>query len=131
MSAALHLDDMRKFYDDPKGGQESGFWEAIGGRPPGAGDTVGCGYEFGTGGTLFFTFNGQRLMPDAFKGLYLDGDRDTYVAIGVDGENAFTVNFGGDLFRWLPGNEWGWRLDGHVGRLSGPETIVEDLPVYS
>ncbi|KAN0074637.1 hypothetical protein V8E55_011686 [Tylopilus felleus] len=131
LSAALHLDDMRKFYDDPKGGQESGFWEAIGGRPPGAGDTVGCGYEFGTGGTLFFTFNGQRLMPDAFKGLYLDGDRDTYVAIGVDGENAFTVNFGGDLFRWLPGNEWGWRLDGHVGRLSGPETVVEDLPVYS
>lgn len=55
-----------------RGGQESGFWEAIGGRPPAEGNTVGCGYEFGNGGTLFFTFNGERLVPDAFKfkGLY-------------------------------------------------------------
>ena len=28
---------------ETRGGQESGFWEAIGGRPPAEGDTVGCG----------------------------------------------------------------------------------------
>lgn len=122
---------MRKFYDNSDGGQESGFWEAIGGRPPAAGDTLGCGYEFGTGGTLFFTFNGQRLVPDAFKGLYVGDDRDAYAAVGVDGENTITVNFGGDFFKWPPANEWGWRLGGHVGRLSGPRTFVEDLPAYS
>jgi hypothetical protein len=122
---------MRKFYDNSDGGQESGFWEAIGSRPPAAGDTLGCGYEFGTGGTLFFTFNGQRLVPDAFKGLYVGDDRDAYAAVGADGENTFTVNFGGDIFKWPPANEWRWRLDGHVGRLSGPRTFAEDLPAYS
>ncbi|KAG6376875.1 hypothetical protein JVT61DRAFT_901 [Boletus reticuloceps] len=133
LSAALHLDDMRKFYENPDGGQESG-WGAIGGRPPVAGDTIGCGYEFGTGGTLFFTFNGHRLVPNAFKGLYLGDAHDVYAAVGVYGENAFTVNFGGDFFKWLPANEWGWRLDAHVGNLSGPRalgTLVEDLPAYT
>ncbi|KIJ17574.1 hypothetical protein PAXINDRAFT_9518 [Paxillus involutus ATCC 200175] len=95
LSAALHLDDMRKFYESSDGGQDSGFWEAIGGRPPAVGDTIGCGYEFTAGGAMFFTFNGERLVPDAFKGLYLGGVRDVYAAIGVDGETTFTVNFGG------------------------------------
>ncbi|KAG9316011.1 hypothetical protein JVU11DRAFT_3672 [Chiua virens] len=109
-SAALHLDDMRKFYENPDGGQESGYWEAIGGRSPAVGDTIGCGYEFGTGGTLFFTFNGQRFVPDAFKGLYLGDKHDVYAAIGVDGENMFTVNFGGDFFKWAPGQRVGLEI---------------------
>lgn len=119
---------MRKFYENSEGGQDSGYWETIGCRPPASGDTLGCGYEFGTGGTLFFTFNGQRLVPDAFKGLYLRDD--AYAAVGVDGENTFMVNFGGDLFKWPPANEWGWRLDGHVGNLSDPRTVVDEPPSY-
>lgn len=122
---------MRKFYENSDGGQESGYWDAIGGRPPSAGDTIGCGYEFAHGSTLFFTFNGQRLMPDAFKGLYPGGDRDVFAAIGVDGENTFTVNFGGDYFKWSPANEWGWRLDAHVGKLGAPRRCLEDLPPYT
>lgn len=31
----------------------------------------------------------------------------TNAAAGVDGDNAFTVSFGGDFFKWRPGNEWG------------------------
>ncbi|KAF9222967.1 hypothetical protein BS17DRAFT_782886 [Gyrodon lividus] len=132
LSAALHLDDMRKFYENSDGGQDSGFWGAIGGRSPAVGDIIGCGYEFAAGGTMFFTFNGERLVPDAFKGLYLGDVRDVYAAIGIDGETTFTVNFGGDFFKWPLANEWRWRLDRHVGKLSAPQPpILEDLPTYS
>ncbi|KIJ64571.1 hypothetical protein HYDPIDRAFT_90298 [Hydnomerulius pinastri MD-312] len=129
LSAALHLDDMCKFYENPDGGQDSGF---CGGRSPGIGDTIGCGYEFTAGGTMFFTFNGERLVPDAFKGLYLRDGHDVYAAIGIDGENEFTVNFGGDFFMWQPANEWSWRLNRHVGQLSAPPApIFEELPAYT
>lgn len=67
---------MRIFYENPDLGQESGFREAIGGQPPASGDTIGCGHRFGKGSALFFTINGQRLMPDAFMGLYLGSAHD-------------------------------------------------------
>lgn len=39
---------MRKFYENSDRVQQSSFWEAIGDQPPAAGDTLECGYEFGT-----------------------------------------------------------------------------------
>lgn len=55
---------------------------------------------------------------------------DVYAAIGVCGRNALDVNFGATLFKWKEGNEWAWRVEGHVGRLEGP-AIDEDLPSYN
>ena len=119
---------MRKFYQDASGGCDyspllSRFAH---------GDTIGCGYDFSTSG-VFYTYNGERL-PDAFRGIYTHTARegyDVYAAIGVEGACEFEVNFGGDLFRWKEGNEWRWRSEGHVGRLtstSGPYS--EPLPAY-
>jgi Ran-binding protein 9/10 len=102
--------------------------------PVQAGDTVGCGYDF-RATSIFFTHNGQRL-PSAFAGVYLPRVQfDVYAAIGVSGANALDVNFGGELFRWKEGNEWAWRLEGHVGRLSGPAGAGggadDELPTYA
>lgn len=95
------------------------------------GDTVGCGCAF-AGGALFFTHNGVRL-PDAFAGVYVPRQRyDVYAALGVEGANELEVNFGAELFRWKEGNEWAWRVEGHVGRLGGGSGGGdEELPSYA
>jgi len=132
MSAGFHLDDFRKFFEDPDGGRDYTSSSIIPSIHPG--DTIGCGYAFHTG-TLFYTYNGQRLPP-AFTGIYLPRHaRDVFAAIGVEGRCRFQVNFGGDTFRWLEGNEWGWRVEGHVGMLLGGGSSdrgneEEMLPAY-
>ena len=134
-SVGLHLDDMRKFFEDPDGGRD--YNEPLLHHFSADGDVIGCGYEF-EGSRIFFTCNGQRLA-DAFGGVYTPRARyDVYAAIGVEGECEFQVNFGGELFKWKEGNEWAWRPEGHVGRLSAtsstahPEhTINDELPTYA
>ncbi|KAI0260226.1 hypothetical protein BC834DRAFT_901758 [Gloeopeniophorella convolvens] len=127
LSAALHLDDLRKFFEDPDGGRD--YAAGLAGISPG--DTVGCGYEFANG-ALFFTHNGRRL-PNAFTGIYMPRvAHDVYAAIGLDGANVVDVNFGANLFEWKEGNDWAWRLDGHVGRMSGSGPGQDErLPSYS
>lgn len=132
LSAGLHLDDMRKFFEDPDGGRD--YTPELTRINPG--DTIGCGYEFATG-ALFYTHNGYRL-PVAFSGIYMPRHSyDVCAAIGVEGECDFDVNFGGDYFRWKEGNEWAWKIEGHVGGgiaggsgLGGGD-IDEELPAYS
>ncbi|KAI0769117.1 hypothetical protein BD413DRAFT_695116 [Trametes elegans] len=126
LSAGLHLDDCRKFFEDPDGGRD--YTPALSRVAPG--DTVGLGYAHALG-TVFFTHNGARL-PDAFTGVYLPrGAQDVYAALGVTGACECEVNFGGDVFRWKEGNEWAWRVEGHVGTLSGgPSGANDELPSY-
>ncbi|KAI0094358.1 hypothetical protein BDY19DRAFT_912408, partial [Irpex rosettiformis] len=127
-SVGLHLDDMRKFYEDPDGGMD---YDPILSRFA-CGDTIGFGYDF-TSSSVFYTYNGIRL-PDAFGGVYIPRNQyDVYAAIGVEGACKFEVNFGAELFRWKEGNEWAWRVEGHVGRLSGTSGRFADgdeLPAY-
>ena len=130
LSAGWHLDDLRKFFEDPDGGRDY-VDDSIVSRIS-VGDTIGCGYEFATG-NLFYTYNGLRL-PNAFTGIYLPRTKhDVFAAIGVEGECQFQVNFGGELFKWKEGNEWAWRVEGHVGRLTGTSGAHNDdeLPAYS
>ncbi|KAI0632267.1 hypothetical protein C8Q77DRAFT_1060520 [Trametes polyzona] len=126
LSAGLHLDDLRKFFEDPDGGRD--YTPALTRVAPG--DTVGLGYAFALG-TLFFTHNGVRL-PDAFTGVYLPrAAHDVYAALGVESACECEVNFGGDVFRWKEGNEWAWRVEGHVGTLTGgPSGGDDELPSY-
>lgn len=126
-SAGLHLDDMRKFFEDPNGGRD--YTPILQRISPG--DIVGCGYDFAAS-SIFYTYNGLRL-PDAFGGVYVPRIQyDVYAAIGVEGACDFEVNFGGDVFRWKEGNEWGWRIEGHVGKLSGSGSSrrYDELPSY-
>jgi Ran-binding protein 9/10 len=101
--------------------------------PVRSGDTVGCGYDL-RATSIFFTHNGVRL-PSAFAGVYLPrASYDVYAVVGVCGANDFEVNFGGAPFRWKEGNEWAWRVEGHVGRLSGPPGAAggsDGLPTYA
>ncbi|KAF8476723.1 hypothetical protein DFH94DRAFT_757822 [Russula ochroleuca] len=132
LSAGWHLDDLRKFFEDPDGGRDYTI------HTPGGGlsrisprNVVGCGYEFGTG-ALFFTHNGRRL-PNAFVGIYRPRvDHDVYATIGFEGANEIEVNFGTSDFLWKEGNDVAWRVDGHVGYMvgSGPGQD-ERLPSYS
>ena len=52
------------------------------------------------------------------------------------GQCEFQVNLGGETFRWLKGNEWGWRVEGHVRRFGasglpeGRNGEDEMLPAY-
>lgn len=125
-SAALHLDDMRKFFEDPDGGRD--YTTAL--KTIRSGDTIGCGYEFQTG-ALFFTYNGLRL-PNAFTGIYLPRRNfDVYAAIGVEGACDFEVNFGGEFVKWQEGNEWQWNVDGIFGQLGPVEVLDEELPAYT
>ncbi len=58
-------------------------------------------------------------------------NQDVYAAVGVEGCCEFQVNFGGELFRWKEGNEWAWRVEGHVGRLwNAPNDAGDVLPAY-
>ena len=117
---------MRKFCEDPDGGRD--YTPALTRISPG--DTVGCGFDF-TRNSIFFTYNGQRL-PDAFSGLYVPRTNyDVYAAIGIEAACEFEVNFGGDVFRRKEGNEWAWRVEGHVGRMEGGSSAAEELPTYT
>jgi hypothetical protein len=130
----LHLDDRQKFCEDPNGGRPYG--DILQETEIQPGDVIGCGYEFRST-SLFYTYNGERLKS-AFSGMYVPRQEyDIFAAIGVGGPgpNKLIVNFGGDdqdhLFRWKPGREWGWLVDGHVGRLSATSSSVGDeLPTY-
>jgi len=125
LSAGLHLDDMRKFFEDPDGGQD--FSDSIRKFTPG--DIVGCGYEF-QHGELFFTYNGSR-FPTAFKGVYFPKEKqDVYAAIGVGGQAKFDVNFGVEPFAWKAGNTDEWRISRHIGCLSSGVVDTEELPTY-
>ncbi|KAF9028529.1 hypothetical protein BDP27DRAFT_1327300 [Rhodocollybia butyracea] len=145
-STGWHLDDLRKFFEDSDGGRDytnHGRPLPLPFRPEDpsqqyipTGSTVGCGYIFSTG-SIFYTFNGLRL-PDAFSGAHLPRhERDVFAAIGVSGQTKFDVNFGGEPFRWLPGNTWPWRVEGLVGRSilgeggSSSGAGGEELPAYS
>lgn len=107
-SAGLHLDDMRKFFEDPDGGRD---YIAEGKLKPG--DVIGCGYGFGRA-VIFFTYNGERL-PDAFTGVHLPRTAwDVYAAIGVCGECEVEVNFGCRGFAWkMPVERWA--VERHLG----------------
>lgn len=118
---------MRKFYEDGTGGRD--YSPVL--RQISPGDTIGCGYDFASSG-LFYTYNGLRL-PDAFGGVYLPrAQYDVYAAVGVEGACEFEINFGAELFKWKEGNEWAWRVEGHVGRLTGSSSgfADEELPAY-
>ncbi|KAH8827373.1 endosome protein [Flagelloscypha sp. PMI_526] len=125
LSAALHLDDLRKFFEDPEGGRDyhtDGILSAVSPH-----DTIGCGFEFATS-SLFFTYNGTRLPP-AFTGIYLPRQQfDVFAAIGIEGHNEIHVNFGTDLFKWKEGNTWEWKSEGHVGRMHGSGGPMDELP---
>lgn len=117
---------MRKFFEDPNGGRD--YTPEL--TEVSEDDIIGCGYDF-TRCSIFYTYNGRRL-PDAFTGVYVPRTNlDVYAAIGVEGKCKFEVNFGGELFKWKEGNEWSWRVEGHVGRLSGgPSGENDELPTY-
>ncbi|KAF6752554.1 endosome protein [Ephemerocybe angulata] len=118
LSAGLHLDDLRKFFEDPDGGHDyaEGLISSIS-----PWDTIGCGYEFASG-NLFYTYTGLRL-PNAFSGLYIpQNQHDVFAAIGVEDKCQFQV------FRWKEGNEWAWRVEDHVRRLSAPAKSILDEP---
>ncbi|VDB91842.1 unnamed protein product [Peniophora sp. CBMAI 1063] len=126
-SAALHLDDMRKFFEDGDGGRDYASHLKV---HPGC--VIGCGYEFSTG-AIFFTYNGQR-QPDAFPSVYMPrGLADVYACLGVQGECVFEVNFGTAGFAWKEAEEWKWRLEGHVGVTgqAGSSGPPEELPAYT
>ena len=127
LSAGLHSDDCRIFYEDPEGGRDypGGLLTEIS-----RGDTIGFGYEFASS-SVFFTYNGKRL-PNAFGGVYLPrGKYDVYAAIGVEGENEFEVNFGTKPFVWKEGNGPAWKVEGHVGVMSSrSDGGGERLPSY-
>lgn len=126
-SAGFHLDDLRKFFENPDGGQDYQSHEISSIKPL---DTVGCGYEFSSG-SLFYTYNGIRL-PSAFIAYVPRRNYDVFAAIGVTGECEFKVNFGADVFRWKEGNEWAWRVEGHPGRLGDMYGGLDDeLPSYN
>jgi hypothetical protein len=127
LSLGLHLDDFRKFFEDPFGGRD--YDSRLNRINPG--DTIGFGYQFSTT-TAFFTWNGIRLH-DAFAGIFLPHEaHDVYAAVGVEGENEFEVNFGVELFRWKEGNEKAWKIDGHIGySASTSGQTDEELPPYS
>ncbi|KZS92185.1 hypothetical protein SISNIDRAFT_479078 [Sistotremastrum niveocremeum HHB9708] len=110
---------------DPTGGRD--YSSSIQSISPG--DVVGFGYEFRTG-SIFFTYNGERL-PIAFSGVYFPHqNQDVFAAIGVEGRNDFEVNFGTVPFIWQGANEGGWRIDAHFGQLESTETPTDALPSY-
>ncbi|KAJ3935577.1 MAG: hypothetical protein NXY57DRAFT_460114, partial [Lentinula lateritia] len=144
-STGWHLDDLRKFFEDSDGGRDftdDGGKLSLPWNPKNRseqyiplGSTIGCGYIFQTG-SIFFTFNGLRL-PNAFDGAHLPRrERDVFAAIGVSGKTRFDVNFGGEPFRWMPGNTWQWRVERLVERLHAIDVSStsgggDDLPAYS
>ena len=117
LGVGLHLDDCRKFYQEPGEGQEyetSGLLPAKGFTSEDKNYWIGFGYEFKTN-SVFYTYNGKRL-PNAFTGVYTPlREYDVYATIGIQGKNEFEVNFGTTKFQWKEGNEPSWKVGGHGG----------------
>ncbi|TBU29989.1 hypothetical protein BD311DRAFT_248753 [Dichomitus squalens] len=127
LSAGFHTDDCSKFFEDPDGGRQYAGEFAIN-----AGDVIGMGYRFAAG-EIFWTHNG-RSLGTAFTGVFMPREQyDVYAAIGITGpgEAELEVNFGaGWDFEWKEGNNW--KVQGHVGMLSGGlGGADDDLPSYS
>lgn len=134
-SVGLHLDDCRKFLEDPDGGRD---YETHGllpsnGFTPGSHSNfwIGFGYEFESD-RIFYTYDGTRL-PTAFTGAYTPlQEHDVYAAIGMEGKNEFEVNFGQENFRWKEANDLTWNVGGHAGIMAGSSGgDVEALPSYA
>ncbi|KAJ7600124.1 hypothetical protein C8J56DRAFT_879858 [Mycena floridula] len=104
LSAAWHLDDMRKFFES---GEDK---EYLPGTKLQNGDIVGVGFIH-EAGTVFFTWNGSRL-PGAFTGIFLPHFKhDLFAAIGICGKASLEINFGAEKFMWSEGNGSAWRLE--------------------
>ncbi|KAJ7573206.1 hypothetical protein C8J56DRAFT_840580 [Mycena floridula] len=105
LSAAWHLDDMAKFFEDEEGE------EYLPDTKLQNGDIVGVGFIHKSG-TVFFTLNGSRL-PDAFTGIFLPHSKhDLFAAVGIIGEASIEINFGAEKFIWSEGNECAWSVEG-------------------
>ena len=150
------MDDYCKFWQNPDGGQETGYAQVIGQSPLPFGTVIGCGFEFPTTsrwrtkapahssyGRLFFTCNGELLEPDTFSGIYQLEDnealfRDVYACIDIVRETKLQVNFGSTPFRWKDANseKVKWSVGGITNQLrnvdnEGDEDSDEELPTYS
>ena len=123
LSAGFHLDDGRKFFEDPDGGRD---YLNLNLNPIHPGVTIGCGYDFATA-SIFYTYDGYTL-PTAFTGVYLPrNSQDVFAAVGVEGSCEVHVNFGASPFRWNDGNQWSWKVDETFDDLA---LTVDDLPAY-
>ena len=105
LGAALHLDDLCKFFEDANGGRDCTS-SALSRVSPG--DVVGCGYEFGTG-ALFFNPQWTPLAEVAERVCQAFTCRasttNVYDAIGLEGVNGVEVDFGSTSFRWREGSD--------------------------
>ena len=61
LSAGLHLDDMRKFFEDPNGGRD--YTPEL--TEVSEDDIIGCGYDF-TRCSIFYTYNGYTITLGFF-----------------------------------------------------------------
>lgn len=116
----LHLDDMHIFLEDDTGGVELADKAPLNSyiRDDDLRDQVfGCGVDYRTQ-SVFFTHNGSRL-EDEFPATSRFMQHDLLAAVGVSDSdlghfrfsstvNVFTVNFGGERFRWMDANEGRW-----------------------
>ncbi|KAJ7574506.1 hypothetical protein C8J56DRAFT_1172812 [Mycena floridula] len=114
LSAAFHLNNMKKFFEAGKGK------EYLPNTKLQNGDIVGVGFVHNSG-TVFFTLNGSRL-PDAFTGIFLPHSKhDLFAAIGIRGKASIEINFGAEKFMWSEGNEWAWSVEGLFDVLDNSE----------
>ncbi|KAJ7600128.1 hypothetical protein C8J56DRAFT_1019466 [Mycena floridula] len=105
LSAAWHLDDMKKFFDSGLGE------EYLPDTKLQNGDIVGVGFIH-ISGTVFFTLNGSRL-PYAFTDIFLPHSTyDLFAAIGICDKASIKINFGAEEFMWSEGNGWAWSVEG-------------------
>ena len=127
LGTGLHLDDFRKFYEDPDGGRDYEIRGML--RKISSGDATGLGYEFASS-SRFFTYNGVGLQ-NAFSVVYIPwGKYGVYAAVGVE-QSELEVNFGTGVSKWKGGDDWAWRVEGHVGNLAGSSGGGgEELPSY-
>jgi hypothetical protein len=138
LSVGLHLDDYRTFHANDEGGEDidetNRYHFPSKGVRPKATDTFGCGIDFASRG-VFFTYNGTRIQPDAYSGVYPssisnyiakseDGLYDVFAAIGVQGETELEVNFGAKEFSWKEGNQAQWRIENHTSQSSPPPYTI-------